>query len=199
MIKNFKWLVLVALTFVACNNEDETIVTNSSDGLPLTSGTADFSKFVALGNSLTSGYSDNALFIEGQKVSYANIMAEQFALVGGGAFKIPFMADNIGGFKINGTQFAGPRFYFNGSGPAPVAGTPSTEILNPAVVAAGPYNNCGVPGAKSFHLLSPSYGSVAGIATGTANPYYVRFAPNATTSVLAYAMGQAPTSSSTRR
>jgi hypothetical protein len=193
MIKNFKWLLLVSLTFVACNNDDETIVSNSSDGLPLTAGSADFSKFVALGNSLTSGYSDNALFIEGQKVSYANIMAEQFALVGGGAFKIPFMADNIGGFKINGTQFAGPRYYFNGSGPAPVAGTPSTEILNPAVVAAGPYNNCGVPGAKSFHLLSPSYGSAAGIAAGTANPYYVRFAPNATTSVLAYAMSQAPT------
>lgn len=192
MIKNFKWLLLVSLTFVACN-DDETIVSNSSDGMPLTAGTADFSKFVALGNSLTAGYSDNALFIEGQKVSYANIMAEQFALVGGGAFKIPFMSDNIGGFKINGTQFAGPRFYFNGVGPTSVAGTPSTEILNPAVVAAGPYNNCGVPGAKSFHLLSPSYGSAAGIATGTANPYYVRFAPNATTSVLAYAMGQAPT------
>jgi hypothetical protein len=30
-------------------------------------------------------------------------MAEQFKAVGGGEFKIPFMADNIGGFKINGT------------------------------------------------------------------------------------------------
>jgi hypothetical protein len=29
-------------------------------------------------------------------------MAEQFKAVGG-EFKIPFMADNIGGFKINGT------------------------------------------------------------------------------------------------
>jgi hypothetical protein len=35
-------------------------------------------------------------------------MAEQFKAVGGGEFKIPFMADNIGGFKINGTV-AGPR------------------------------------------------------------------------------------------
>jgi hypothetical protein len=42
---------------------------------------------------LTSGYSDGALFIEGQK-SYTNIMAEQFKAVGGGEFKIPFMADN---------------------------------------------------------------------------------------------------------
>ena len=193
MIKNFKWLVLVVATFVACNNDDEVIVYDSSDGLPLTAGTANFSKFVALGNSLTSGYADGALFIDGQKASYANIMAQQFKLVGGGDFKIPFMADNIGGFKINGTQFAGPRMYFNGSAPVPAVGTPSTEILNPAVVTAGPYNNCGIPGAKSFHLLSPSYGSAAGIAAGTANPYYVRFAPNATTSVLGYAISQTPT------
>lgn len=193
MIKNFKWLVLVVATFVACNNDDEVIVYDSSDGLPLTAGTANFSKFVALGNSLTSGYADGALFIDGQKASYANILAQQFKLVGGGDFKIPFMADNIGGFKINGTQFAGPRMYFNGSAPVPAVGTPSTEILNPAVATAGPYNNCGVPGAKSFHLLSPSYGSAAGIAAGTANPYYVRFAPNATTSVLGYAISQTPT------
>ena len=99
MIKNFKWLVLVVATFVACNNDDEVIVYDSSDGLPLTAGTANFSKFVALGNSLTSGYADGALFIDGQKASYANIMAQQFKLVGGGDFKIPFMADNIGGFK----------------------------------------------------------------------------------------------------
>jgi hypothetical protein len=39
------------------------------------------------------------LFIEGQKVVH-EYMAQQFALVGGGEFKIPFMSDNIGGFKV---------------------------------------------------------------------------------------------------
>jgi hypothetical protein len=194
MIKNFKWLLLVSLSFVACNNDDAVVVdANSSDGLPLTAGTADFSKFVSLGNSLTAGYSDNALFIEGQKVSYTNIMAQQFAEVGGGTFKIPFMADNVGGFKINGTVMGFPRLASTGGvAPVAVAGTPSTEILT-SIVSGGPYNNCGVPGAKSFHLLSPSYGSAAGLSLGTANPYYVRFAPNATTSVVAYAMSQTPT------
>jgi hypothetical protein len=85
----------------------------------------------------------------------------------------------------------GPRLYFNGTAPVPVSGTPTTEVFTP--VSAGPYNNTGVPGAKSFHLLSPTYGAAAGLADGTANPYYVRFAPNGTTSVLAYAMSQAPT------
>jgi hypothetical protein len=54
MIKNFKWLLLVSLTFVACNSDDAVVVSNSSDGLPLTAGVANFSKYVALGNSLTS-------------------------------------------------------------------------------------------------------------------------------------------------
>lgn len=195
MIKNFKILFLVSLTFIACNNNDEeAIVANSSDGLPLTAGDANFSKFVALGDSYSAGYSDGALFIEGQKGSFVNIMAQQFALVGGGDFKTPFMADNIGGFKIGGTQFQGPRLYFNGVAPVPVPGTPTTEILNPAVAAAGPYNNCGVPGAKSFHLLSSGYGSAAGLLLGTASPYYARFASQtAPNSILGYAMAQTPT------
>lgn len=196
MIKNFKWLLLVSLTFIACNSDDDVAaVVDSSDGKPLTSGSADFSKYVALGNSLTSGFSDGALFIKGQEGAYTNIMAQQFKLVGGGEFKIPFTNDNVGGLLFGGqaNPAFGPRLYFNGSAPVPVIGASTTEVLNPAVAAAGPYNNTGVPGAKSFHLLSPTYGAAAGLASGTANPYYVRFAPNGSTSVLAYAMSQTPT------
>jgi hypothetical protein len=191
MIKNIKWLFLVSLTFVACNNNDETVVdNNSSDGLPLTAGSADFSKYVSLGNSLTAGYCDNALFIEGQKGSYTNILAQQFALVGGGEFKIPLMSDNVGGLLLGGTQIAGARLYFNGAGPAPVSGTTTTEITNHLT---GQYNNMGVPGAKSFHLLAPGYGNPAGILTGQANPYYARFASSTTSTVLGDALAQTPT------
>jgi hypothetical protein len=191
MIKNIKWLLFASISLVACNNDDEEVVAET----PVTAGTANFAKYVALGNSLTAGFSDNALFKKGQEGSYTNIMSQQFKLVGGGDFKIPFTNDNIGGLLFGGVQNPafGPRLYFNGAGASQVAGPPTTEVFNPAIVAAGPYNNCGVPGAKSFHLLSPSYGSAAGLATGTANPYYVRFAPNATTSVVAYAMSQTPT------
>lgn len=191
MIKNFKWLLLVSLTFVACNSDDEPYVDpNSTDGTPLTAGTADFSKYVALGNSLTAGYSDNALFIAGQQGSYPNILASQFALVGGGEFKIPFMADNTGGLLLGGTPIAGTRLYFNGSAPASVPGAPTTDITN---VLSGPFNNMGVPGAKSFHLLAPGYGNVAGVLSGQANPYFVRFASSPTTTVLADALAQSPT------
>jgi hypothetical protein len=191
MIKNFKWLLLVSLTFVACNSDDEPVVDpNSTDGTPLTAGTADFSKYVSLGNSLTAGYSDSALFIAGQEGSYPNILASQFALVGGGEFNIPLMSDNTGGLLLGGTQIAGTRLYFNGSGPAPVAGPPTTDITN---VLTGPFNNMGVPGAKSYHLLAPGYGNVAGVLSGQANPYFVRFASSPSTTVLADALAQSPT------
>jgi hypothetical protein len=204
MIKKFKWLLFASLAFVACNDEDEVVVdATSSDGKALTAGSANFSKYVALGNSLTAGFSDGALFIKGQEGSYTNVMAQQFKLVGGGDFKIPFTKDNIGGLLFGGqvNPAFGPRLFFDLTPPPPltspaplvVAGMPTTEVFNPAIVTAGPYNNTGVPGAKSFHLLSPTYGSAAGLANGTANPYYVRFAPNGSTSVLAYAMSQTPT------
>ena len=44
-------------------------------------GSADFTKFVSLGNSLTAGYQAGALFQEGQDHSYPTIMAAQFAYV----------------------------------------------------------------------------------------------------------------------
>src|SRR6478672_1803966 len=123
MIKNFKWLFLVSLTLVACSEDDEVITYDSTDGMPLTSGTADFSKYVALGDSFAAGFSDNALFIEGQKGAYPNILAQRFALVGGGEFTTPWMADNIGGFSSGGVQTPyGVRLYFNGSAPVPVPG-----------------------------------------------------------------------------
>ena len=192
MIKNFKWLLLVSLTFVACNNDDETIVSNSLDGMPLTAGSADFSKYVALGDSFAAGFSDNALFIEGQNGAYPNILAQQFSLVGGGAFTTPLMADNVGGLLFGGTQVAGPRLYFNGAAPTPVTGVTTTEITNHL---SGLFNNMGVPGAKSYHLVAPGYGNAMGVIANppTASPYFSRFASSATATVLGDALSQNPT------
>ena len=191
MIKNFKWLLFASLAFVACDSEEEvTIDANSSDGKPLTSGTATVSKYVALGDSYAAGFSDNALFIAAQQGSYANIISQQFALTGGGEFKTPLMADNVGGLLLGGNVIQGVRLYFNGSAPVPVAGRPSTEVTTKLT---GSFNNMGVPGAKSYHLVAPGYGNVAGVATGQANPYFVRFSSSASTTVLADAVVQDPT------
>ncbi|WP_035668834.1 SGNH/GDSL hydrolase family protein [Flavobacterium sp. 83] len=186
MIKNFKWLLLVSLSFVACNNDDNTTVVEE----PVSSGTASFTKYVALGDSFAAGYSDGALFKKGQEGSYVNIVAQQFATAGGGDFKIPFTSDNFGGLLLGGNVIAGVRLYFNGAGPAPVSGTPTTEV---STKITGPFNNLGIPGAKSYHLVAPGYGNVAGVASGKANPYFARFATSSGTTVLADALVQAPT------
>lgn len=190
MIKNnIKLLIIASLAIVSCNNDD----TATPVELPVSAGTANFTKFVSLGNSLTAGFSDNALFKTGQEGSYTNIMAQQFKAVGSGDFKIPLMNDNVGGLLFGGmaNPMFGKRLYFNGVGPAPVAGTSTTEVFAPNT--GGPYNNMGVPGAKSFHLLSSGYGNPANLGIGAANPYYVRFAPTTSTSILAYAVSQTPT------
>jgi hypothetical protein len=193
MIKNIKWLLLVSITFVACtNNEDAVVVNNSSNGLPLTAGTADFTKFVSVGNSLTSGYSDNALFKEGQANAFPNLLAKKFQAVEGGEFTTPYMADNLGGFSNNGIQVPGfgTRLYFNGTAPVPVPGISGTSIADKLT---GQFNNMGVPGAKSFHLLSTNYGNPLGLVNGTANPYFVRFASTTSASILGDAIAQNPT------
>jgi hydrogenase/urease accessory protein HupE len=187
MIKNFKWLLLLSLSIAACSSDDDEPAVEE----PITAGSADFSRYVAVGNSLTSGFSDGALFKRGQENSYPNILAQQFALAGGGAFAIPYVGDdNLGGLLLGGNVIQGTRLYFTGTAPASVPGTPVTEVTNHIT---GPFNNMGVPGAKSFHLVAPGYGNVAGVATGAANPYYARFATSATSTIIGDAIVQNPT------
>lgn len=190
MKKNIKWLLLVSLTFMAaCNNDDND---NAQEEVPVTAGTAVFTKYVALGDSFAAGYSDNALFKKGQENGYANILAQQFAAAGGGTFTIPYANDNIGGLLFGGqvNPAFGPRLYFTGTAPVQVSGVPTTEVMTHLT---GTFNNLGVPGAKSFHLVANGYGDPARLSIGAANPYFVRFASSATTSVLADALIQTPT------
>lgn len=52
-------------------------------------GDADFTKFVAVGDSYMAGMQAGALFTAGQNASIPKILATQFALAGGGAFNQP--------------------------------------------------------------------------------------------------------------
>jgi hypothetical protein len=175
---------LLAVGFVSCEAEFENPVTD--EGF-YSSGDVNVSNYVSVGNSLTAGYADGALYISGQENSFPNIMAQQFALVGGGEFTQPLMADNIGGLLLNGTQVAENRFVLavgpNGNpGPVRLIGNPTTEVTTSAT---GPFNNMGVPGAKSFHLNAEGYGA--------ANPYFGRFATSAGASVIGDAVSLNPT------
>ena len=188
-MKTIKYALLsvTLIGFIACNDDDYDYTPDPEPVPALTSGSADFSNYVAVGSSFTAGFTDNALFMAGQQNSFTKILSEQFAQVGGGEFKQPLMNDNIGGFLFGGvpTPSFGPRLYFNGEGPVPLPATPTTEATTNIYGSQGPFNNMGVPGARSFHLVAEGYGNF--------NPYFGRMASSATASVLGDAMAQNPT------
>lgn len=192
MIKNIKYLAVLALGIVACEPEFDNPI---EDAGTYTSGQADFSNFVALGNSLTAGFADGALYISGQENSFPNILAQQFEKAGGGDFTQPLMSDNVGGFVEDVNNFP-PRFVLafdaeGNPGPARYTGAAPTTSFSASLGSA--FNNMGVPGAKSYHLAAPGYGNAAGVAAGLANPYYARFASSTTATVVGDAVAQNPT------
>nr|WP_317632386.1 G-D-S-L family lipolytic protein [uncultured Flavobacterium sp.] len=193
-MKSSKYILLAVaatLGLTSCEPEFDNELSNAS----YKAGEADFTTYVAIGNSLTSGYMDGTMYRSGQQYSFPNLLAQQFALVGGGEFTQPaFDADvnNVGGLLLGGNPIANTKMIINlqVGGPQNINAASTIEVSNLQRTA---YNNMGVPGAKSFHLLAPGYGNLAGVATGAANPYFVRHATTDNTTVLADAMSKNPT------
>jgi len=189
-MKNYKYisLFLLSLGFISCdvNNELDEIQAEPVAQVDLNTNGLDFSSYVSVGASFTAGFTDNALFIAAQENSFPNILAGKF----GADFAQPLMNDNIGGLLFANNLIQGPRLFFNGSGPAILPATPTTEVTNSV---AGSLNNYGIPGAKSFHFVAPGYGSLQGVPVGLANPYFARMASSPSATVLGDAMAQSPT------
>lgn len=200
-MKNIKYIILSMLTlsFLACENE-ELDELRSRDDIEeeamlseLTAGTADFTNYVAVGASFTAGFTDGALFKASQENSFPNILSQQFAKAGGGAFTQPLMSDNTGGLLLPDPLSDLPyRFIFNGDTPQRLdaflmeLGAPVPPVTTDGTVNLGMlFNNVGVPGAKSFHVVTPGYGAF--------NPYYGRMASGASASMLEDALRQSPT------
>ena len=93
--------VIPALLIMSCKPNIKTPAANK--------GQIDATRFVAIGNSITSGYADGALYYEGQQNSFVNLIAQQFKLIGGGDFKQPLMSaasvgvgsDSLSRFKLD--------------------------------------------------------------------------------------------------
>ena len=130
MKTKYIWLLLLALGFIACDSDDDSS-NDMGENLPeITAGSADFSTYVSLGNSLTAGFSDGTVFKAAQEKSYPSIMAQQFSLVGGGAFTQPLVNDNFGGLAAGGNRIADPRLVATGLAP-PV---PLESVIGPVTV-----------------------------------------------------------------
>jgi len=175
-LKYYIFILLLA-TIASCKPE--------IDEFTPTKGGADFTSYLAVGNSLTAGYADGALYKSGQENSFANILANQFKTVGGGDFNQPLMIDDYG------VGFAGatpvPKYILgyttdcnDVTSLGPMRAPVQVDLANLQSVAGdGPFNNIAVPGVKTYHfftdlLAHPVYG----------NPYYRRFAPDESTPLI---------------
>ncbi len=148
------------------------------EGPKYTSGNADFSRYVAIGSDFTAGYLDLALTREGQLQSYPALIASRFSLAGGTDFRQPLVHPGNGyGFNFI-SNVAGGKLRLKNYTNCLLESDIITEQLplNTADVSwigdLGPYNNLGVPGAKSFNLNSQIFGK--GGSTG--NPFFYRIA-----------------------
>ena len=109
-MKNFKIYLLAGVLFLgACKPE----IHNPAPS----KGSADFSRFIAVGNSLTAGYSNGGLYLDGQLNSYPAIMAKEMQTVGGGAFNQPLFSAgqengsgylSLTGFDASGNPVTAP-------------------------------------------------------------------------------------------
>ena len=181
-------------------------------------GQADFSRFIAVGNSLTAGFGDSGLYLEGQQQSYPAIMAQQFALVGGGAFAQPlFAAANSNGsgyLKVAGFIGANPVIISeDGSFTPPsavVPGTPTNRFAAgrafvssalPLLVRYSPADNqnLGVPGIRVADVTTADYGRLTAASNaGNFNPYFERLlSGTATTTYLGYVQERVTTTKPT--
>jgi len=145
------------------------------DELSPNKGSADFSRFVSVGNSLVAGYADGALYFSAQKNSFPNLLAQQFQFAGGGTFVQPVVNSEFG------VEFPGsmPRLklgYSTSCAGTSMGPVPDIGPRDPVAPVGYLVNNLGIPGAKSFHLLAPGYAML--------NPYYARFATSATNMVI---------------
>lgn len=147
-------------------------------------GDADFTRYVAVGNSLTAGYADNALYRDAQLTSFPNLLATQFQEAGGGPFSQPLVEPGVGSNAQGDARLILRQAPDGSFLPAPAA-EEGQDIFSENIADQGPFNNLGVPGAKSYHLLMDDYADH--------NPFYGRFAADSETSVLQQAMELDPT------
>ena len=143
-----------------------------------TGGDADFSKYVSVGNSLTAGFADNGLYLEGQQNSYPSLLAQQFKQVGGGDFVQPLFptanSTGSGYLKLNGFSATGnPQIVpVAANGVVGLGADNSTPLL---VRYTGTDNqNLGVPGIRIADVTTPGYGFNNPLGF---NPYFERLLP----------------------
>lgn len=195
IIRYFYIPFFIGLLFLASCNPN-------TGNTPPGTGSANFTSYVAVGNSLTAGYADGALYFSGQKYGWANILAHQLVTVGmKGRFKIPYMPteNGVGASEgSQGTPVLRTKYIlghsidcFGNTGLAPVSANPNASqatlyfYLSTSVAAGGPYNNLGIPGIKVTDLFNSNLAKT--------NLFFTRIAYSTTDILETYAAKVKPT------
>lgn len=140
---------------------------------------ADFSKYIAIGNSLSAGYADGGLYLDGQKVAFPLLIAQQLQKVGGGEFKSPFFSEE----QSNGSGYIRLKALVNGQ---PVTEQVTDKLAyrsaSPKLLTkyTDPINNLGVPGMRMDMAFAPGIGTAAG------NMFFERLLPDGTPPTMNY-------------
>jgi len=168
------------LTLAACKTTIEEAVPSS--------GSADFSRYVALGSSFTAGVTDGALYNGGQQNAFPLVLSRLFSAAGGGPFRQPDVHSDIG-TDLEGRAhlelFLGTLCGQAGQVKTRrVASSGDASVFSANISADGPFNNLGIPGIRSTQFNDQFF----------VNPFYARFAstPGAST-VLSEAVSLSPT------
>ena len=130
----FSVIILTSLFLISCEDRSElTAPTSPSPNL----GAVDFTSFVTIGNSLTSGYQSSSLYESAQMYSFGNLIAKQV----GANFVQPLISDpGIGGRIVIQSLNPFTLSYQASSG----------SLKNPGVS----YNNLGIPGIVLADVLN---------------------------------------------
>ncbi|MBS4035696.1 MAG: hypothetical protein KGZ85_14600 [Ignavibacterium sp.] len=156
-------LFLAAFTFVVFSGcEDRSDITGVDPILNGKSGSADLTRFVVIGNSLTAGYQSGALYETGQIYSFGSLLANQVNT----KFEMPLIGEpgSGGRMEIQGFTSAGSPILINNS----ASGLPK-NLSYPA-----PYNNLGIPGALTYDVLfaTNSNNCASALFANTPNPFF---------------------------
>ncbi len=128
------FFVLFAFIFAACEDRSEISAPEVS------TGTADFTTFVSLGNSLTAGFQNNALYESSQRYTLGKLIADQV----GTSYEQPYISDpGIGSpGRIEMVSLSPAKISYNSN---------LGETIN--IGYSKPYNNLAVPGAVLFDMM----------------------------------------------
>ena len=186
MYKTTLSLLIAGILVFSCDGIEDSLVNDRLEENPLptveaNSGNADFSNYVAVGNSLTAGFMDGALYTSGQAKSIAALLGQQLQTVGTTTVNQPHI-NSENGFNaifsnLEANIIAGKtELNVDIPGPVPTEG----EWPIPAFTGdKASINNFGVPGIRLADLFSTDVQPNTPLGL-----YYSRFASSPGTSTI---------------